>query len=441
MKQVPPLSKKTSAHRQTLEPSSLAYALVQSAQLVAQVLEGQSLADVFEVYARNQAWTDSVRGAVRDLSAGCLRDYRRGDLILAKLLDTPLPAELHAVLLVALHRLRTRPDQPHTIVDQAVEAFASLAPGLRGVANGVLRNAQRRSKEFEEDIRLDLAARYAHPLWWIEMLRADHPDDWEQILDAGNQKPPMSLRINHRHDVERTLGALVEQCVEFGRHANGALVLSKPYAVSQLPGFAEGWCSVQDAGAQWAAPCLDLADGQRVLDACAAPGGKVAHILESADVALTAVEIDPRRIARIRSNFQRLGLTASKLINADVSAIKSWWDGEQFDRILADVPCSASGIVRRHPDIKWLRRSEDIARFARQQGRILDALWPTLKPGGKLLYVTCSVFEQENTKQIAHFCDRHPDAHRLSLDDGPGAYVLPNGENDGFYYALVQKHD
>lgn len=436
-----PLPKRTSTPRQTLEIGSLAYAFVQSSKLVAQVIEGQSLADVFEVHARNQGWPDSVRGAVRDLSAGCLRDYRRGDLILAKLLHTPLPAELHAVLLVALHRLRNRPDQAHTIVDQAVEAFASLAPGLRGVANGVLRNAQRKSKEFDQAIERDPAARFAHPAWWIEMLQADHPDHWEQILDAGNQKPPMSLRINRRRDVERTLAALATNGLEFGRHANGALVLAKPHAVSQLPGFEEGWCSVQDAGAQWAAQCLDLVDGQRVLDACAAPGGKAAHILESADVALTALELDPRRIGRIRSNFERLGLTPRKLINADAGAVESWWDGEQFDRILADVPCSASGIVRRHPDIKWLRRSEDIARFARQQSRILDALWPTLKPGGKLLYVTCSMFDAENGKQIARFCERHPDARRLPLDDGPGAYVLPSGEHDGFYYALVQKHD
>lgn len=433
--------KRTSGVRPKLEVTSLAYALLQSAQLVAKVVEGNSLADVFEEQARLLAWPDQVRGAVRDMSAGCLRDYGRGDLVLNKLLHKTLPAELHAILLVALHRLRNRPEHAHTIVDQAVNACASLAPGLRGVVNGVLRNAVRRREEFDQAIARDPAARYAHPHWWVERVRADHPDAWEQILDAGNQRPPMSLRLNRCHDRTRTLEALAAAHIEYRVQPNGALLLRQPQPVSSLPGFAEGWLSVQDAGAQWAAPSLDLDDGQRVLDACAAPGGKTAHMLERADVALCALELDPNRIGRIRGNLERLGLVAKQLLNADAAAVESWWDGTPFDRILADVPCSASGAVRRHPDIKWLRRPEDIARFAAQQRRILDAIWPTLKPGGKMLYVTCSVFDEENTRQIERFCGRHVDARRLPLDDGPGASVLPSSENDGFFYALVQKHD
>lgn len=433
-------TKKTPAPRQRLETSSLAFAFIQSAYLVAQVIDGHSLADVFEARARTQAWPDPVRGAIRDLTAGCLRDYARGDLVLGKLLHTPLPVELHALLLVAVHRLSTRPDQAHTVVDQAVEACASQAPGLRGVVNAVLRNAQRQREAFERAVALDPEARHAHPAWWIDSVRADHPDAWEQILDAGNQKPPMSLRLNPRHDVARTLEALRANGVEFTRYPNGALVLSKPCPVSQLPGFEQGWLSIQDAGAQWAAPCLDLADGQRVLDACCAPGGKAAHILESADVALTALEVEQGRVARVQANLDRLGLVANNLINADAIAVDRWWDGRQFDRILADVPCSASGIVRRHPDIKWLRRPADLAGFARQQRRIIDALWPTLKVGGKMLYVTCSVFDTENAAQIVRFCERHPDARWLPLEGGAVANVLPTSENDGFFYALLQKH-
>lgn len=434
-----PIRKPIAPSRPRLELTSLAFAIEQSAQLVARVLQGLSLADVFDQHVRHNAWPDPVRGAVRDLSSGCLRDYGRGELILAQLLHKPLPTDLQAILLVALHRLRTRPDQAHTTVDQAVEAFAALAPGLRGVANGVLRNALRRRSELEHLIVSNPVAHHAHPGWWIDKVRRNHPETWANILEMGNQKPPMGLRVNRRHDPVRTLAALAAEGIGFTPQANGALVLHQPVAVANLPGFSEGWLSVQDAGAQWAAGCLDLADGQRVLDACAAPGGKTAHILETASVMLSAIELDHGRIERIRINLDRLGLIAAKLINADATALESWWDGQFFDRILADVPCSASGVVRRHPDIKWLRRPEDIDRFAAQQGRLLDALWQTLRSGGKMLYVTCSVFEEENNFQIARFCSRHPDARRLPLEHGPGGYVLPGHRNDGFFYALVQK--
>lgn len=422
-----------------LDISSLAYAIQQSAELVGCVLEGFSLADVFERQARQHGWPDAVRGAVRDLTSGCLRDFGRGELVLNHLLHKSLPPNLQAILLVALHRLRTRPQHAHTTVDQAVEAFAAAAPGLRGLANGVLRNALRQKDNFDPLTSSDPVARHAHPQWWINKVQHDHPDHWEQILDAGNQKPPMSLRLNRRHDPARTMAALAACGIQYEHHRNGALILTQPLSSTTLPGYAEGWLSVQDTGAQWAANSMDLADGQRVLDACAAPGGKAAHILESAHVQLTAVELDRARVGRIQTNLDRLGLRADKLLNANVSSLESWWDGKPFDRILADVPCSASGVVRRHPDIKWLRRPEDVARFATQQGRILKALWPTLKPAGKLLYVTCSVFDAENNVQIEKFCLDHPDAHRLPLDFGQQGYVLPNSHHDGFFYALVQK--
>jgi 16S rRNA (cytosine967-C5)-methyltransferase len=282
--------------------------------------------------------------------------------------------------------------------------------------------------------------RFRHPAWWIARLRTSFPEAWQGALEAGNQHPPMALRVNGRcAGVAAVQAELSDAGHVCRRLANDALLLERPLPVGQLPGFAEGRLSVQDAGAQWAAHWLDLAPGQRVLDACAAPGGKAAHILERAEVDLLALELDAARVARVRDNFARLGL-AAELRHADCRAVDAWWDGRPFDRILADVPCSASGVVRRHPDIKWLRRATDIARFAAQQGEILDALWPTLAPGGKLLYVTCSLFDEENHGQIARFCERHPDARRLDIDGRPAQQLLPDAEHDGFFYALLAKH-
>ena len=423
-----------------LPADGLGYALWQAASLVAGVLAGSSLTDAFErAQQANRGWPDATRGAVRDLAWGTLRDYGRGDVVLGRLLHKPLPASLHALLLVALHRLERRPDQAHTVVDQAVQSAAVHAPGLKGVVNGVLRSYLRDARELGRRIEADERARYRHPAWWIARLRASHPDAWEAALEAGNQRPPMTLRVNRmRTDVDAVDAELRAEGIRFRRLDNDALVLDTPRPVTGLPGFATGRVSVQDAGAQWAARWLDLAPGQRVLDACAAPGGKSAHILESAAVDLLALELDPARVSRIHANFERLGVRAP-ILTADCRAVDTWWDGRAFDRILADVPCSASGVARRHPDIKWLRRADDIRRFAMQQAGILDALWPTLAPGGKLLYVTCSLFDEENGEQVAQFGRRHPDAERLDIDGLPERQLLPHADHDGFFYALLGK--
>lgn len=407
---------------------------------MAAVIAGHSLTDAFDRLQRlRPGWTDGVRGAVRDHAWGTLRDYGRGDFILKQLLTKALPPEVHAILLAALHRLETRPGQAHTIVDQAVEAIGSFAPGLRGVANGVLRQTLRRSTALHRLLEADDVARYRHPAWWIERLRRDRPEALEAILAAGNTRPPMSLRVNRRRarieDLERALAAAGIGSI---RTASGALLLEHPVPVSGLPGFTEGRVSVQDAGAQWAAQWLDLAPGQRVLDACAAPGGKAAHILETGNVHLTALELDPRRVDRIGDNFRRLGVEG-RICVGDARNPADWWDGNEFDRILADVPCSASGVVRRHPDVKWLRRPEDISALAARQGEILDALWHTLAPGGKMLYVTCSVFAEENEHQVDRFCRRQDDAEPLALDGRFERQLLPTAEHDGFYYALLRK--
>jgi 16S rRNA (cytosine967-C5)-methyltransferase len=250
----------------------------------------------------------------------------------------------------------------------------------------------------------------------------------------------MALRVNRgRARVEEYAARLASAGIAARRAFGDALVLERPLPVERLPGFTAGEVSVQDAAAQHAAPCLDLAAGQRVLDACAAPGGKAAHILETAEVELTALDVDPARADRVRRNLERLGLTARTVLSADCRATAQWWNGEPFDRILADVPCSASGVVRRHPDVKWLRRAQDVSAFAARQGEILDGLWRVLGPGGKLLYVTCSVFPQENEAVVEAFVARAPHAWRIALADSRPAQWLPDAEHDGFYYALIEK--
>ncbi|MBS0544544.1 MAG: 16S rRNA (cytosine(967)-C(5))-methyltransferase RsmB [Proteobacteria bacterium] len=423
-----------------LPPDSLGFALQQSALLVAAVLDGANLTDRFEFMLQaHPAWPESTRGAVRDLAWSTLRQYGRGDAILKPLLHVPPPVFVRALLLVALHRLERRPEQGHTIVDQTVQAVAAEMPGLKGMVNAVLRNALRQKSAWPEWIAADEAARYGHPRWWLQKVRRAHPDAWEAALAAGNEHPPMALRVNRRRStVEEALGSLQQAGLSARRLANDALLLDRPVAVARLPGHAEGLLSVQDAGAQWAATLLDARPGERVLDACAAPGGKSAHLLERADIELLALELDPARAERIRRNLARLGLSA-RIQVADCRDLPAWWDGRPFDRILADVPCSASGVARRHPDIKWLRREDDIRQFAAQQGAILDALWQTLVPGGTMLYVTCSVFDDENRLQIERFLSRHGDAAPLPIDNRPDLQLLPNAEHDGFYFALLRK--
>ena len=413
-----------------------------AAGLIVAVQEGQSLNELFE--RRSEGWPDVRRATVRDLAWRTLREFGRGDFILAACLSKPLPADVHAMLLIALTRLAARPQDTHTTVDQAVDAVAASVPGLRAVANGVLRRVLREWPEWQARIDQDAVAAHCHPVWWQERLRAQYGDTTaEAILAAGYKHPPMSVRANLRRVSVADLQTRLQEAGHVSRRlANDALLLDAPCAVSALPGFGEGDCSVQDAGAQWAAQWLDLVDGQRVLDACAAPGGKAAHMLECADIELTALELDSTRSGRIRSNLTRLGLNAALPVG-DASRPHDWWDGRPFDRILADVPCSASGVVRRHPDIKWLRRADDIERFARQQARILDALWPLLAPGGKLLYVTCSLFARENEEQIARFLARHADARPQPLPgrEQHGHTVLPCAEHDGFFYALLARHE
>jgi 16S rRNA (cytosine967-C5)-methyltransferase len=423
----------------------LAEALLGAAQLIAAVLGGRN----FDVALAASTLTGVTRAAAMDIGYTALRAFGRGDFLLGLLIEKPLKdAVLRGLLLAALARLEVRPEEAHTTVDQAVTAAAQLARGrFKGLVNGVLRSFLRRREELLALADADPVAHWQHPAWWIARLRQDHPDHWESILAAGNTHPPLCLRVNHRRALTTPASAdFLKQLAVAGIAARAldetAILLDKPVPVERIPGFAEGLCSVQDWGAQTAAGLLDVKDGMRVLDACAAPGGKAAHLLEKAQLDLTALDADVTRASRITDNLRRLGLTATVKVG-DARAVDTWWDGRPFDRILADVPCSASGVVRRHPDAKWLRREADIAGFTATQRAIVDALWRTLGAGGKMLYASCSVFGEENARQVEAFVGRHADARRLPI---PGTttrdaqlHHLPDAEHDGFYYALLQK--
>jgi 16S rRNA (cytosine967-C5)-methyltransferase len=415
---------------------ALADALDAAAAAVAGVLAGRT------PDAQLAATAPALRPATMDLVFGTLRDCGRGDFLLGRLLERPLQQPLiHALLLVALYRLEQRPQDAHTTVDQAVHAAAGVARGrFKALVNAVLRGFLRRRDELVTAADADEAARWRHPPWWIERLRRERPQDWQAALAAGNSHPPMTLRVNRRRTaVADCLAELAAADIAARALDDVAIRLETPVAVERLPGFAAGRVSVQDWGAQRAAALLDLAAGQRVLDACAAPGSKSAHMLETAAVELTALELDAGRAERVRGNLERLGLAAEVRV-ADRSRLDDWWDGRPYARILADVPCSASGVARRHPDIKWLRRAEDVAQFARTQATILDALWRVLAPGGKMLYCTCSVFRAENADQIKEFCRRHGDAERLPTACADREIqLMPGPEHDGFYYALLRK--
>ncbi|WP_298396991.1 16S rRNA (cytosine(967)-C(5))-methyltransferase RsmB [uncultured Azonexus sp.] len=411
--------------------NSLAYALREAARIDAAVFAGQSLAD--NLLGRVDA---GARPSVQDLVYGSLRAFGRGDFFLSRLLEKPLAVdEVRSLLLVALYRLETRPDAAHTVVDQAVSAAGEILHGkFRGLVNAVLRGFLRQQATLTADLASDPVAATQHPGWWLAQLQAAWPDDWQRIVDAGNQAPPMGLRVNRRRisrdDYLRQLTA-----VDIAAHPVGedGLALGKPQPVDRLPGFFDGLVSVQDPGAQRAAEILAPAAGSRVLDACAAPGGKTAHLLERAELDLLALDLKPARCRRVEEGLGRLHLSA-RVEAADCAKLDSWWDGRPFDAVLADVPCTASGVVRRNPDAKWLRRPEDVASFAGAQARILDALWQVLRPGGKLLYATCSVFPTENSVQVRNFLGRQPAAGIVHEEQ-----LLPDAERDGFYYCLLEK--
>ena len=430
-----------------LPPDSLAFSLHGAAQAIAAVGRGVALPQaLIKVWAQCSA-SPQARGAIQDLSYHAMRNMGRAEALLNAMTTRQTePAELHGLICCALGLLSDPAEQGEharypafTLVDQAVAAAAG-DPRLahaKGMVNAILRRFLREREELMKRAAGTQMARWNYPNWWIDRMRSTYPQDWEAILEAGNQTPPLTLRVNRRRiAVEKYLADLAAQDIAATRIGEDAVRLAQAVPVGQIPGFADGLVSVQDAAAQFAAGLLDVQDGMRVLDACAAPGGKTCHILEQAQVDLLALDHDAQRLKRIDENLQRLQLQAT-LRQGDAGKT-DWWDGRHFDRILADVPCTASGIVRRHPDIRWLRRKGDTTQLAAISAGILDNLWQMLEPNGKLLFVTCSLWPQESEVQAAAFAQRHG-ALRLPA---PGQ-LLPTAtdgrDHDGLFYALFQK--
>lgn len=436
MIQISPLSSSAKA-------DSLAYQLAYAAQAVAAVRAGHALPQALaQIFARSDA-PAATRGAIQDLSYRAMRHLGVTDGLLTLLANQPpQPEALYGLLVTAL-ALLVDADQAgydgFTVVNQAVEA-AAISPDMnfaKGVVNAILRRYLRERVALMPQATKTPPGTWNYPTWWIDRLKAAYPEQWQAILHAGNQAPPLTLRVNRRRaSVQQYLDTLAAVGMAARQVGPSAVRLDKPLPVLQIPGFAEGVVSVQDAAAQLAAPLLDVADGMRVLDACAAPGGKTGHLLELADLDLLALDHDRRRLQRIDENLRRLKLSAR--LSAGDARQDDWWDGQPFDRILADVPCTASGIVRRHPDIRWLRRKTDTAQLATLSAQILDKLWHMLRPDGKLLLVTCSLWPQESEQQAIAFAQKH-NAIRLPA---PGQLLPTAGadaDHDGLFYALFQK--
>ncbi|ELR8703318.1 16S rRNA (cytosine(967)-C(5))-methyltransferase RsmB [Vibrio vulnificus] len=385
---------------------------------------------------------------LQEICYGALRYLPRLESIAGKLMDKPLKGKqrvFHHLILVGLYQLGHMRIPAHAAVGETVEGAQALkGPRLRGLINAVLRNYQREQQALDEFSISHNAGKYVHPSWLLKILQDAYPEQWQTIVEANNNKAPMWLRVNHaHHDRNEYLQLLKNANIDSTLHSEAmdAIKLAAPCDVHCLPGFEQGWVSVQDAAAQLSFNYLQPKDGELILDCCAAPGGKTAHILERVSAReVVALDCDEQRLKRVTENLKRLNLQA-KVICGDARNPEQWWQGEQFDRILLDAPCSATGVIRRHPDIKWLRRAEDIAALAELQSEIFDAMWAQLKPGGTLVYATCSITPMENVEQVKAFLARTPEAQLIGSErENPGRQILPGEEDmDGFYYAVLVK--
>ncbi|UAN51070.1 16S rRNA (cytosine(967)-C(5))-methyltransferase RsmB [Serratia sp. JSRIV002] len=418
-----------------------------AAKAIGQVLDqGQSLSTILPALQKNIS--DKDRGLLQELCFGTLRVLPQLEWCIQQLMAKPMTGKqrpLHYLLMVGLYQLLYTRIPPHAVLAETVEGAVALKrPQLKGLINGVLRQFQRQQEELLARAANN-ESRYLHPSWLLKRIKLAYPAQWEQIVDANNQKPPMWLRVNRLHHTREDYLQLMQQAgIAAEPHAEyrDAVRLLAPCPVTDLPGFSEGWVTVQDASAQGCVDLLDPQNGEQILDLCAAPGGKTTHILEVAPKAhVLAVDIDEQRLSRVKENLLRLRQHA-EVRQGDGRTPQEWCGDQQFDRILLDAPCSATGVIRRHPDIKWLRRDSDIAELAALQSEILEAIWPRLKPGGVMVYATCSILPQENSEQIAAFLQRHGDAKLVETGDvqSPGKQNLPHPEDgDGFFYAKLIK--
>ncbi|MDV7105734.1 16S rRNA (cytosine(967)-C(5))-methyltransferase RsmB [Vibrio sp. TH_r3] len=418
-----------------------------AATVLFQVIDkGQSLSTALP--AAQQTIKPRDHALLQEICYGCLRYLPRLESTANKLMDSPLKGKrrvFHHLILVGIYQLSFMRIPAHAAVGETVEAAKNLkGQSLRGLINAVLRNYQRKQEELDQLAISHDAGKYGHPSWLLKLLKQAYPNNWETIVSANNNKAPMWLRVNEQHySRDEYLALLQQQDISATVHseARNALKLDKPCDVTNLPGFDQGWVSVQDAAAQLSVDFLKPQDNELILDCCAAPGGKTAHILErTKNSQVVAIDCDEFRLKRVYDNLERLKLEA-KVICADARKPEQWWQGEKFDRILLDAPCSATGVIRRHPDIKWLRRADDIEALAELQKEIVDAMWSQLKVGGTMVYATCSITPQENIQQVINFLSRTKNADLIDSDRAnPGRQILPGEEDmDGFYYAVIKK--
>lgn len=419
-----------------------------AANCVSEVIKGHNLNHVFDRHFDHHSHiTPQQKSIAIFLAYGAIRFLGENQFFIRKLINKKITnKKIEALLCVALFQLNHDQSNDFTIVNEAVEAAKFINKSWAGsFVNGVLRNFIRQKDNLKSELKNDEEAFYSYPLWWIRLVKEAYNKDWESILLNGNKHPPLTLRINVRKiNLKQYEEKLKSESIKYRVLGDIALELTQPIPVEKIPGFIEGEVSVQDFGAQLAAKLLDLKDGQVCLDACSAPGGKTGHMLEIADIELVSIDQQKERLYKVKENLERLQLHAH-LKCADLLAIKSWWNDKLFDRILLDTPCSASGVVRRHVDIKWLRRPRDIEMFAKQQKIMLQAMWQLLKKGGKLLYATCSIFPDENQRVIDDFIKEHSDAKEVkwSVDSKYSKYenqLIPSENHDGFFYALFEKN-
>lgn len=422
-------------------------------QVLTQVIgQKRSLSDCLDSHL-NTLTDPRERALAQALCYGVLRWLPRLQAIVDHLLDKPLKAkegDIQVLLYIGLYQLLYLRIPPYAATAATVQVARMLQKNwATALVNAILRRFQRQRETLLTTVDAKPVSRWSHPAWWLKHLKAQWPQQWQTIIEANNAHPPLTLRINTRWlSRERYLEHLKAAQIAAAplTITEEGVVLDEPVDVACLPGFDQGWISVQDGAAQLAATLLEIPEQAWVLDACAAPGGKAAHLLERYDIAaLWALDKQPARVAKLAATLKRLRLTA-QLHCADASQPNMWWTGQLFDRILLDAPCSGSGVIRRHPDIKYLRQPQDLVTLSAQQTQLLDALWPLLKPTGHLLYVTCSVFAEENQLQIAQFLARHADAYEKVLDVSwgqalaKGRQILPGEDNlDGFYYACLIK--
>ena len=417
-----------------------------AAMIVEQVLLGKNLDKSFDLILKkyNNSEIDNL-SQIKDMVYGAIRDLGKSNFYINKLVKNKIENRcLEALLHIALFQITHERSNNFTLVNEAVDAAKKIDHKKSAFINAVLRNFLRKKDELEQELNEEESAVYSYPNWWIQKVKNEYPKNWKDILTIGNQRPPLALRINLKKIGVNEYSAILDEHEIIHTLVGGeCLIINTPLGVDKIPGFLEGKVSVQDFGAQFAAHLIDIKKGHKVLDACSAPGGKACHMLELNSIELLAIESNKKRTTKIQENLDRQGFKA-KVLNDKISSQNEWWDKEFFDRILLDVPCSASGIIRRHVDIKWLRRTSDFKSFGDNQLFLLKSAWPMLKENGKLLYVTCSIFKEENRDVIEKFKQDLGNVSELNINFPSNIahiknQILPSSNHDGLFYALLQK--